>query len=119
MRNYIIIGLFSLATACTTSPEENEVSKSHYQRYFKLQIDTLMAEKYGVLRHTSEGDEVKQERLDSMSEARWNQELRGFVNAQYVDLEDTADFYYSMDQSGKFEIRRFTAKDTLAPLQRW
>lgn len=119
MRNYIIIGLFSLATACTTSPEENEVSKSHYQRYFKLQIDTLMAEKYGVLRHTSEGDEVKQERLDSMSEARWNQELRGFVNAQYVDLKDTAVFYYSMDQSGKFEIRRFTAKDTLAPLQRW
>ena len=95
------------------------MSKGHYQRYFKLQIDTLMAEKYGVLRHTSEGDEVKQERLDSMSEARWNQELRGFVNAQYVDLEDTADFYYSMDQSGKFEIRRFMAKDTLAPLQRW
>jgi hydroxymethylpyrimidine pyrophosphatase-like HAD family hydrolase len=119
MRKYIIIGLCSLATACTTSPEENGVSKSYYQRYFQLQIDTLLAEKYAVLRHTSEGEEVKQERLDSMSADRWNQELRGFVNATYVDIKDTSAYDYAIDQSGKFEIRRFTAKDTLAALQRW
>jgi len=119
MRKYFITGVVILATACSISPEENNSYQSYYQNYFHDQIDLLMAEEYGVIRHTSEGEEVKQERLDSMDIQRWTQELRGFINAVNIDSTDTAHYQYSLDKTGSFEIRRFTAKDTLAPLQRW
>lgn len=119
MRKFFLIGLVISATACSISPEESNTPVSYYQKYFNDQIDSLMSGNYRVIRHTSEGEEVKQERLDSMDVERWSQELRGFINASYIDSNDTTHYQYALDRSGRFEIRRFTAKDTMAPLQRW
>ena len=119
MRNlYIFLGLGFLLS-CSNSQEEKNTGKSVYSRYFDAQIDTLLLQDMGVLKHTTEGEEVEQVQLDSMTDERWRQELRGFVNAVYVDTGDTANYFYAVDESGKFQIRRLIAKDTLAPLQRW
>ena len=119
MRNlYLFLGLGFLLS-CSNSQEEKNTAKSVYCRYFDSQIDTLLLQDMGVLKHTTEGEEVEQVQLDSMTDERWRQELRGFLNAVYVDTGDTANYFYALDQSGKFQIRRLIAKDTLAPLQRW
>lgn len=108
-----------LLLSCSDSQEEKTITKSVYTRYFERQIDTLLMQHMGVLKHTSEGEEVEQVQLDSMTVDRWRQELRGFLNAVYVDTGDTANYFYAVDESGKFQIRRLIAKDSMAPLQRW
>lgn len=108
-----------LLLSCSDSQEGKTITKSVYTRYFERQIDTLLIQQMGVLKHTSEGEEVEQVQLDSMTVDRWRQELRGFLNAVYVDTGDTANYFYAVDESGKFQIRRLIAKDSMAPLQRW
>lgn len=108
-----------LLLSCSDSQEGKTITKSVYTRYFERQIDTLLMQQMGVLKHTSEGEEVEQVQLDSMTVDRWRQELRGFLNAVYVDTGDTANYFYAVDESGKFQIRRLIAKDSMAPLQRW
>ena len=121
MRYNIFLFLAIFMAACNPMADENAQSVSYYQTYFQKQIDTLLMDGYGVLRHTTEmeSEEVDQVQLDSMSKELWEQELRGFIYAGYVDELDTANYYFASDKSGKFEIRRFTAKDTLAHLQQW
>ena len=117
MRKLLYVLGFGLIAACSPSNPESE--KSFYAQYFESQIDSLLSENYGLLRHTSEGEEVEQERLDTMHVDLWERELRGFLNAENPNISDTANYQYAVDTAGRFEIRRLSAKDSTADLQFW
>ncbi len=117
MRKLLYVFAIGFMVAC--KPSNPKAEKSFYTQYFESQIDLLTAKKYGLIRHTSEGEDVQQERLDTMNSQLWERELRGFLNAENPQIADTAHYQFAVDTSGRFEIRRLSAKDSTSSLQFW
>ena len=99
---------------------ETEVTeRSYYGEYFSEEIKQLVETKKGILKHTTTEEKVEQWSCDTMDREIWESELRGFLNAPEIITNDTANYIISNDSSGVFQVIRYTAKDTMAPLLKW
>lgn len=119
MRKVLVFASILFLFSCGDSLETTQSERSFYDAYFNEQIDSLLIMNMGLVRHTTEGELVDQIRYDSMTKPMWQKELHGFLNAPSVLTNDTQNFIISVDKTGKYEVTRYTAKDTLQSLQQW
>jgi hypothetical protein len=119
MPKYLYIILLLLFASCNREADSFETlnKNSKNRDYFDLQIDTLVKQSYGLLRHTLRGDDLSQYRQNTLSKSLWEQELQGFLNLADKPSERDTQFQVTLDKTGIYEIESYAAKDTLKEFQ--